>query len=186
MVILKWFAGGVTALAVLAVIGLLIAQRVSDGPMAFVQGGPFTTGEVVEEKVTDWSFAVDREIEFELVGFGTSRIAGFIMLDGVAYMTCDLGFIWNRLEPGVGRTLLNLIYIFKDWHLDAVADGRARLRIDGETIYNTQFVKVEDPETIEALKVRIEALAAEYFGGEIGPRPAESPNDIWFFRMEPR
>ena len=118
------------------------------------------------------------------VGFGTSRTAGYIMHDGVAYMTCDLGFMWNRLE-GQQRWILHLIYIFKRWHEDALEDGRARLRIDGK-IYRTNFVKVEDAELNEILRGKLEDLGREYFApAELGPPPDEPPNDVWFFRMDP-
>ena len=171
----------------LAVIALMITQRVADGPIEMLQGGSFKTGELVEEPVTDWSFALEKEVQFELVGFGTSRTAGFIMHDGVAYMTCDLGFIWNRLEPGMTKRILSLIYTFKRWHHDAVEDGRVLLRVDGEKIYKTNFVKVEDPELNAILRGEMEDLARGYFApGELGPPPEEPPNDVWFFRMDPR
>jgi hypothetical protein len=107
------------------------------------------------------------------------------MLDGAAYMTCDLGFIWNRLDSGMPRFVFNTIYVFKTWHLDAVKDGRALIRLDGK-IYKTQFVKVEDENLKDRLKVELETLANEYFGGNLGPAPTSGPSDIWFFRMDPR
>lgn len=186
MVYLKWIGVSLGTLIILAVVGLLIAQRVSDGPMSFIQGGPFRTGELVDEQVTDWSFAQGKRTEFELVGFGTSRTAGFVILDGVAYMTCDLGFMWNRFEPGLLKSVLHVIYVFKHWHTDAVQDGRVLLRVDGDEIYRTQFVKVEDPELNARLRVRLEQVANEHFDSDLGPPPAEPPNDIWFFRMDPR
>jgi len=182
---LKYIGIALSLVIVVALAGLLITQRVSDGPIEFLQGGSFKTGELVEGPVTDWSFAEDKSSEFELVGFGTSRTAGFIMHDGVAYMTCDLGFIWNRLENGPQKRILRLIYTFKRWHQDAVEDGRALLRIEGK-LYKAQFVKVEDPELIASLKLKLEDLARQYIGGDIGPPPTEAPNDIWFFRMDPR
>lgn len=183
---LKYLGAFTGALMIVAVVSVLVVQRVSDGPMEFLQGGPFKTGELVEEPVTDWSFGSGKPMAFELVGFGTSRTAGYIMRDGVAYMTCDLGFIWNRFEGGTQRWILKLIYTFKRWHQDALEDGRALIRIDGK-LYKTQFVKVEDPELIGALKAQLEDLAREYVAPqELGPPPAEEPNDIWFFRMDPR
>lgn len=182
---LKYLGITLGGLLATGIIGILITQRVSDGPIEFLQGGSFRSGELVEEPVTDWSFGVGKPAEFELEGFGTSRTAGYIMHDGEAYMTCDLGFMWNRLEPGLSRSILNLIYIFKDWHHDAVEDGRALIRIDGK-IYKAMFVRETDPETITALKSNLENLAREYFGRDMGSPPAEPPNDIWFFRLEPR
>lgn len=182
---LKYLAVGLAALIAVATMAILITQRVSDGPIEFLQGGPFKTGVRVDEPVTDWTFGLDKTVEFELVGFGTSRTAGYIIHDGVAYMTCDLGFMWNRLE-GRQRTILRLIYLFKHWHEDAVQDGRALLRIDGK-IYKANFVKVDDPELEAALRAQLEDLAREYFTTvKLGPPPAEPPNDIWFFRMDPR
>ena len=84
--VLKYLGLGLGGLIVVAVVGLLIAQRVSDGPMmGFIQGGPFKTGEWVETPVRDWSFAANN---------------------------CDLGYLWNRLE-GASTSVLRLIYIFK-------------------------------------------------------------------------
>lgn len=183
MVWIKWIGISLGALILLAAAGIIITQRVSDGPIEFLQGGPFRTGEVVETPVTDWSFGVEKPTEFELVGPGTSRTAGYIMHEGKAYMTCDLGFIWNRFEPGIQRHILQLIYLFKDWHLDAVEDGRTRLRIDGK-IYRATMTRVEDPALIGELKAQLEALATEFIGEDIGPAPKEPPNDIWFFRLD--
>jgi hypothetical protein len=99
--------------------------------MEFVQGGPFKTGEWVKTPVPDWSFAANQEFAFELVGPGTSRTAGVVVHDGVGYISCDLGFLWNRLE-GASTSVLRLIYLFKTWHHDAEADGRAVIRVDGK------------------------------------------------------
>lgn len=182
---LKYTAITLVAVVLVTGLGILITQRFSDGPIEFLQGGPFKTGEVVDGPVEDWSFGVGKNTEFELVGFGTSRTAGYIMHDGIAYMTCDLGFMWNRFE-GRQRMILNLIYVFKHWHEDAVQDGRARLRIDGK-IYPANFVKVEDPELNEILRAELEELARGYVApAQLGPPPTDPPNDVWFFRMDPR
>ena len=183
MKVLKYLGVGLLAIIVSLSVAVLVLQRVSDGPIEPLQGGPFKTGEIIEGPVDDWSFGELGNTQFELEGYGTSRRAGYIILDGVAYMTCDLGFIWNRLE-GFPKFVLNTIYVFKTWHTDAVEDGRARIRIDGK-IYKAQFVKVEDPVLQEKLKARIEVLFREMFG-ELGPVPTDGPKDMWFFRMDSR
>ena len=125
-------------------------------------------------------------MEFELVGYGTSRIAGYIMHEGQAYMTCDLGFLWNRMEPGMLKSTLNLIYVFKRWHHDAETDGRGLLRIDGK-LYKVQFTRVTDPLIDQALKDQLEVLATEFVAPmKLGPLPKAPPNDIWFFKMDSR
>ena len=181
---LKYLTYTLGGLIVVGLVGVLVTQQFSDGPIEFLQGGSFKSGELVEAPVEDWSFGLGKTVEFELVGFGTSRTAGYIMHDDVAYMTCDLGFMWNRFE-GQQRLILNLIYIFKHWHRDAVEDGRALLRIDGK-IYRANFVKVEDPELNAILRSRLEDLGRTFVApGELPPAPAEEPNDVWFFRMDP-
>ncbi len=182
---LKYLVLGLVGVVVVAIVGLLIAQRVSDGPMmGFIQGGPFKTGEIVETPVQDWSFAADQEFEFELVGPGTSRTAGVVMHDGVGYISCDLGFLWNRLE-GSSTSVLRLIYLFKTWHHDAEEDGRAVIRVGGKR-YPVYLERVTDPALVDELKTQMEALAAGYLGtGPLPPPPPEPPNDIWFFRVDP-
>lgn len=155
---MKYIAGGLAALIALIVISIFVVQQVSDGPLEFLPGGSFTTGELVEEPVADWSFGIDRPTQFELVGFGSSRTATYIMHDGVAFRSCDLGFMWNRLD-GPFHYIMNLIYIFKDWHLNAVEDGRALIRIDGK-IYKAQFTKVEDAQLQKALEKEFELSAS--------------------------
>jgi hypothetical protein len=183
---LKWFGIGVGGLALTVVVGVLVAQRVADGPMlGFLQGGPLRSGEPVPGPIEDWSFAVGKSLEFELVGFGTSRTAGIILHDGVPYISCDLGFIWNRLEGGIGRAIPHAIYLFKHWHTDAEEDGRVRMRIEGR-IYEGTLTRVQDPGQLANLKATLEDLARGYMAPTVlGPPPAEPPNDIWFFRVDP-
>ena len=182
--VLKYTACALGAVLACGLIGLLLTQRFSDGPMEFLQGGSFSSGALVEVPVGDWSFAAGQNVEFELVGYATSRTAGYIMHEGQAYMTCDLGYMWNRFE-GQQRLILNLIYLFKRWHLDALEDGRALIRHDGR-IYRTKFVKVDDPALETVLRARLEELAKKFVApAALGPPPAEEPNDVWFFRMDP-
>ena len=182
---LRYFSYAVGTLLLVVVIVVLLTQQFADGPVEFLQGGSFSSGELVSEPVQDWSFAAGKNVEFELVGYGTSRTAGYIVHDGQAYMTCDLGYMWNRFE-GSQRWILNLIYVFKHWHRDAEEDGRALIRYDGK-LYKTEFVRVQDPALEEVLRAKLEDLAREFVApAKLGPPPAEEPNDIWFFRMDPR
>lgn len=164
----------------LSLAGILVYQQVSDGPTGPLMGGTFTSGEVVDTQVEDWS-ELDGEFEFELVAQGNSRTAGGILVDGQLYITCDLGFIWSRLPTGLTRNILNIIWIFKTWHEEALLDGRIRIRQNGR-IHTARIEHVKDPQLIEVLKSSLEELAGEYFEPTgLGPRPTEEPNDIWFF-----
>ena len=180
---LRYTVYGLVALIVLAIIGVLITQRLSDGPMGPLQGGSFKTGEIVNEPVTDWSFADGKDLEFELVGYGTSRLTGLMVRDGDLYIPCDLGYMWGRFS-GQTRLILHAIYIFKTWHEDATEDGRVILRIDGKR-YPAQAVRVTDPALIRSLKAQLEDMARGYVApNELGPAPVDEPNDIWFFRVD--
>lgn len=184
--ILKYSLGALSIVSLLGVATVLYLQRTSDGPIEPMQGGPFRTGEIVKEPLEDWSFAAARPVAFELEGFGSSRMAGYIMHEGEAYMTCDLGFIWNRLEPGSQKFILRTLYTFKHWHTDALEDGRIRLRIGGK-IYKATLEKVEDPSLNQELRKILEDQAREFFAPmELPPEPSVEPNDIWFFKMQSR
>ena len=161
-------------------IAILVYQRFSDGPTGPLTGGPFRSGEPGSLKGLD---ELDGDFEFELSGFGTTRTAGGIVVDDSLYITCDLGFLWNRLPFGVPRYMLHVIWWFKDWHEKAQLDGRVRIR-KRDQVYSGNILLVEDQEKIAALKTALEGRAKKYLGGEIGPRPAETPNDVLFFSVQ--
>ncbi len=181
----KWLTRIATAsfvLVAVAIVGLLVYQRFSDGPTGPLAGGPFKAGEIVEQPVADWA-ELEGSFEFELVGPGRSRTAGGVLVDDQLYITCDLGFVWSRLPAGTERNILRAIWWFKTWHKDAQEDGRIRIRKDGR-IHTANIERIEDPVVVEALKTALEAEAREYFApNELGPRPQVAPNDIWFFRV---
>ena len=173
------------AVIVLAIGGTLLALRFADGPTQFIAGGELKTGEWATQPVEDWSFIHAKNVELQLVEPTSSRITGIMVHDGELYIPCDLGFMWNRLS-GRSRWVLNAIYLFKGWHEDALDDGRMVFRYDNKK-YARQAVLVEDPVLIEELKQELEQMAAEYFAPrELGPRPVDDPNDIWFFRLDSR
>ena len=173
---------GLIVLLLLLFLVVRIWQQFSDGPTGPLAGGAFSSGELVNTPIEDWS-VLQGDFEFELVGQGTSRTAGGILVDGTLYITCDLGFIWGRLPSGVQRNLLHVIWLFKDWHEHAVQDGRVVIRKDGRR-YPVQITRVADPAEIEQLKTALESLAAEFFApNDMGPRPTTPPNDIWFFKV---
>jgi hypothetical protein len=186
--VVKWLKYlGIAVVGIIALFaGAILAwQKMSDGPYGPLQGGSFKTGEIVSEPITDWSFLpVDiGEIQFELVGFGTSRITGAMIHEGEFYIPCDLGYMWGRFE-GRSRFILNVLYIFKHWHTDAEEDGRAILRIDGK-LYPGEIVRVTDPGLEATLRHELELMAQRWLAPVVlAPAPTEPPNDIWFFRFE--
>jgi hypothetical protein len=77
----------------------------------------------------DWSFAADEEeIELQLLDPDRSRTVWVVLHGGDLYVPC--AFLW---VPG-----------FKQWHEQAVRDGRAVVRIQGR-LYPVQLVRVKAP-----------------------------------------
>jgi hypothetical protein len=137
---------------------LLVASRFSDGPLVeMLPGGPFTTGEIVMEGPSDWSFLAERQfVDFESAG--RSRKSYIFTLDGDAFVGASLGF-----PP------------FKTWHEKALEDPEAVIRIDGKR-YPRRLHKIEDP----ALRARLKEQGRKKYGGS--PDPSA---DTWFFRLDP-
>ena len=146
--------GTVVGLIVLVV----VASRFSDGPLVeMLPGGPFTTGEIVTDAPTDWSFLSDLMfVEFE--SNGRSRKSYIYALDGKAYVGASLGF-----PP------------FKTWHEEVLENPEAVLRVDGKR-YPRRLQKIDDP----AIEERLKEQSRQKYGG--GPDPTSG---TWFFRFDP-
>lgn len=182
----KRLALGSVGIALLAIVAFNIAQQRSDGPLNdMIPGGELRSGTLVTDDVADWQFADGETIELQLLEPRKSRYTGAIAWKGQLYIPCDLGYMWGRFD-GTTRHVLHLIYVFKRWHEDALEDGRVVVRIDGKR-YPRQAVRVTDAATVAALKRHLEDLARGWLAPEqLGPPPTSSPNDIWFFRLDPR
>ncbi|MEM7412045.1 MAG: hypothetical protein AAF430_17590 [Myxococcota bacterium] len=158
MAALRWLGivlGGLVALLVVVFIG----ARFADGPVAIIPGGPLSSGELVEKRDVDWTFATDTG-EIELESSGRSRTTWILVLDRSAYVPVSLDF-----PPG------------KSWHHEALEAPAAVVRVDGKR-YRRTLVRVDDEPTREKLS----AIVSEKYGG--GP----SGNDLsraWFFELAP-
>ena len=190
---LRYVAIGVAALVFLLGASVLVAKRMSDGPLTemipggALQAGPLEAGAGLAAALTCGTVVCPKTstIELELVGPATSRYTGIMVHDGQVYIPCDLGFMWGRFT-GTTRSILHLIYLFKHWHEDALQDGRVVIRAGGKR-YEGQAVKVTDPSLDTALRSQLEEMAKVWVAPDtLGPPPTEPPNDIWFFRIDPR
>src|SRR5882672_8339557 len=87
------------ALVIVSLIGtVLVAQRIADGPIGPLGGGPLRAGTLVTDPNVDWSFLDGgKEVELQLVEPPRSRITGSLVYDGQLYIPCDLGFFWRRI-----------------------------------------------------------------------------------------
>jgi hypothetical protein len=144
-------------------LGVGLAARFHDGPIAIFPGGPFRSGERVRAE-PDWSFARDvREVELQLVEPPRSRTVWIIVHDGLPYVAC--GFLD--------------VPLWKQWPYEVLEDPRVVLRIDGR-LYERKAVKVTDPVEYAA----VAAAAGEKYG--FGAEEPANPDQVWFFRLEPR
>lgn len=162
MAFLRWLGIAVAALVALLV-ALGIVARFLDGPLAILPGGPLEAGELVAGSDVDWSFATDLDvIELGLAEPPRSRTVWLVVYENELYVPC--GFLG--------------VPIWKQWPYQALADGRAVLRVAGKR-YERQAVRVTDP----VLHARVSALVNEKYVGAAEPA---AMNDVWIFRMEPR
>jgi hypothetical protein len=159
MTVIKWI-GAFIGVLVLAVAALFIGARFHDGPLGMIPGGPFTSGEWVEQPVTEWAFVADLDtIEMELEDATTSRTTWIASTGDHAYIPASLKF-----PPG------------KTWYLDAAKNGRAVLRIDG-MLYPVMLRKLEDPAAIQ----RAGAVIREKYSP-----PPGGADDVWIFEVGSR
>ncbi len=179
-------------LTLLAVIVVVIAVALfmlgrKDGPTGPVPGGELTSGEWITTATPDWTSLFEKggigEVELQLVSTNSSRITGAFVHDNALYIPCDLGFVWRRMPDFQLRMVLRTLWFFKTWHKDAEADGRVVVRINSQR-YPLQATRVGDPELEALFRQRVLNAASEYFGGLATVET--SPEDIWFFRLDPR
>lgn len=159
-----------------------------DGPTGPFPGGVLRSGEFVSQLGIDWA-AIEAAtkpplLELQVVEPPGSRTTGFLVYENQLYIPCDRGFIWRR-TPAPPRWLLSLMHRAKQWHEDVLADGRVVVRVDGNR-YALLAVRVSDPALQAELQSMVEQAATEMLGAPLGEVPSDSPNDIWFFRLEPR
>ena len=162
MTALRWLLRivvGVIALVALA----FFAARLHDGPLGPIPGGPLVAGAEVAEPVSDWSFVKEiGEVELQLASQGRSRTTWIIVHEGQAYVPCSLGF-----PPG------------KSWHHDAVADGRATLRIEGKR-YPVTLTKLDDA-AVQQLEATVRSEVTRKYG-----KMPPSDAGVWLFRVTSR
>ncbi len=162
--------GGLAALLVLLIAGLLLGARFADGPLAIVAGGPFRTGELVSGPEPDWSFVHDlQEVEFQLLDPARSRTTWILEHEGKAYIPSGYMTTWW------GK-------IWKQWPHEAEKDPRILLRI-GDALYERELVRVEGGPVVAPL---LAELSRKYVGGSEIPPEAVSSGYLWLYELAPR
>jgi hypothetical protein len=162
--------GGLVALVLVGVGGLLVGARFADGPIAIVAGGPFTSGELVGGPEPDWSFVRDvREVEFQLLDPPRSRTTWILDHAGKAYIPC--GYMtswWGRL--------------WKQWPAEAEQDPRILLRI-GDALYERRLVRIREGPVVAPL---LEELGRKYLGSRKVPMEELTSGNLWLYELAPR
>jgi len=167
---LKRVVFGLAVVLIVGVGGLLVGARFSDGPLAIMAGGPFTSGELVTGPVSDWSFVHDtQEVQFQLLDPARSRTTWIIEHEGKAYIPS--GYMttwWGKL--------------WKQWPLEAEKDGRILLRVDGK-VYERQLVRIQSGPLLAPLTAE---LSRKYAPGRDIPVEAVTSGYLWLFEVAPR
>ena len=163
-------AGGLLALLLVLVGLLLVGARFSDGPIAIIAGGPFTSGELVSGPEPDWSFVREvREVEFQLLHPARSRTTWILAHEGKAYIPC--GYMttwWGKL--------------WKRWPHEAEEDTRIVLRI-GAALYERRLVRIEEGPNVAPL---LAEMSRKYADGREIPLEAVTSGYLWLYELAPR
>lgn len=148
--------------------GVLVAARFSDGPLAMIAGGPFTSGEPYSGPEPDWQFVRDVEtVEFQLLQPARSRTTWIVEHDGRVFIPCGyMDTAWGRL--------------WKQWPIEAEQDGRALLRV-ADTLYPRALRRVQDGPLVAPV---VAELNRKY---PIQATPeAVAAGSLWLFELTPR
>jgi len=164
--IARWL--GIIVATLVATLALLAAAaRLSDGPIAIFASGPLESGELVTGPEPDWSFARDIDtVELQLVTPPRSRTTWILEHAGKIYIPCGyMDTAWGRL--------------WKKWPLEAEADNRAIVRIEGKR-YERRLIRITGPELSDALTKEIRRK----YGVAPTPSMVES-GALWLFQLGP-
>lgn len=159
---------GVLVIVAVAVGGVLVAARFSDGPLAMIAGGPFTSGEPYSGPEPDWQFVRDVDtVEFQLLQPARSRTTWILEHDGRIFIPCGyMDTAWGRL--------------WKQWPIEAEQDGRALLRVDG-TLYPRTLRRVQDGPLVAPLVAELNRKYPVQATLE-----AVAAGSLWLFELTPR
>lgn len=159
MRVLRWI-GIAIGVVIAGVACVAVVARFSDGPLGPFPGGPLESGRLVAEPVRDWSFVEPvEEVELQLVTPPRSRTVWIVFHGDRAYIPCG--------APN--------FRLWKQWPHQAVADGRAVLRVEGER-YRVLLDKIDRPSLEGDLRA---ALREKY------PSAEGYSGTIWFFELRP-
>lgn len=159
---------GLLMIPVTAVATAAFKQRFEDGPNRVFSGGPLVSGELHVGAEPDWEFVNSiPTIEMQLEEPTTSRRIWVASYGGKLY-------VWSGyMNTTVGR-------IWKQWPVQAEANGRAILRIDGIR-YERQLVRVDSGPELDGIA---EVISGKYPSAT--NRETIESGQVWMFEAAPR
>ena len=159
---------GLALIPVTAVATAAYKQRFEDGPNRVFSGGPLEAGELYSGPEPDWEFVnAIPTIEMQLEEPTTSRRIWVAANNGKMY-------VWSGyMNTTVGR-------LWKQWPVQAEANGRAILRIDGVR-YERQLIRVNSGPELDG----ISAVISSKYPSATTRETIES-GQVWMFEAAPR
>ena len=159
---------GLALIPFTAVATAAFKQRSEDGPNRVFSGGPLISGELHQGPEPDWSFVNDiPTIEMQLEDPPTSRRIWIASHNGKLYA-------WSGyMNSTVGR-------IWKQWPVQAEANGRAILRINGVR-YERQLKRVQSGPELDGIT---EVISSKYPSST--NRQTIESGQVWLFEAAPR
>ncbi|MCY4263803.1 MAG: hypothetical protein OXE78_02980 [Gammaproteobacteria bacterium] len=159
---------GLALIPITAVATAALKQRQEDGPNRIFSGGPLIAGELYQGPEPDWEFVNSiATIELQLEEPPVSRRIWVASYGGRLY-------IWSGyMHSSVGR-------LWKQWPVQAEANGKAILRIEG-TRYERDLRRVRSGSVLDGIAAEI----ASKYPSETTRETVES-GQVWLFEAAPR
>ena len=159
---------GVVLVPTTAVLTAAAKQSSADGPNRVFSGGPLTSGELYSGVEPDWRFLSEvPTLELQLLNPPESRRIWVAEVRGKMY-------VWSGyMNSFFGK-------IWKTWPGQAVADGRAVVRIDGIR-YERQLKRIQTGDVLDEIAA---AISAKY--PSRATRAVIESGDLWVFEVSPR
>jgi hypothetical protein len=159
---------GILLVPTAAVLTAAAKMSSADGPNRVFSGGPLVSGELYAGAEPDWGFLEQvPTVELQLLNPPESRRIWVAEVEGKMY-------VWSGyMNSFFGK-------IWKTWPGQAVADGRAVVRIEGVR-YERQLKRIQTGDVLDAIAATISAKYPSR-----ATRAVIESGDLWIFEVAPR
>ena len=159
---------GILLVPTAAVLTAAAKMSSADGPNRVFSGGLLVSGELYAGAEPDWGFLEQvPTVELQLLNPPESRRIWVAEVEGKMY-------VWSGyMNSFFGK-------IWKTWPGQAVADGRAVVRIEGVR-YERQLKRIQTGDVLDAIAATISAKYPSR-----ATRAVIESGDLWIFEVAPR